>query len=636
MENKIEILLVEDSPTQAIEVQHFLEGYHYTVSVAQTGKKALDFLKTSKPSVIISDIVMPEMDGYELCRLIKDNNATNDIPIVLLTTLSDPGDIIHGLAAGAEDYILKPFDKKDLLNKIEQVLSNPVKKDEILCHEGLEISFGGNKHTITASRKQILHLLIATYANIIHQKSEVVVAHGELEGLNKELEKRLKELEESKDDLEISEERFRILVQMIPDVVYRIDKKGRFTFINNAVQQLGYLPSELIGKHFSCIMSEDDAKKVSRDAVLREYAKKQGGADAEVQPKLFDERRTGERVTKNLEIKLVPKTGKHTIAGIIGPVGDEIVIVEISSSGLFEKEKMEKARKFAGTVGVVRDITERKLAERAISYLNKELEEKVRERTKALYKSKKDIEKAMEELNVCQQQTIQAEKLSSLGTVIAGVAHELNNPLMGIINYVQYASTFVKDEEPLKYLKKAEQQAKRASKIINNLLSYSRPARDDCISINCKDVVKNATELLDSDFRSNNIKVTINIPETLPSVCAKHDSLQQVFLNLLINARDAMANSSKKEIYIEGSQKENRVQITLQDSGCGIAKESINKIFDPFFSTKEPGKGTGLGLSVSYNIITGFDGTLICENIREQGAKFIITLPVEDKSDSGI
>ena len=616
---------------RAIEVQYFLEQYHYAVSIVQSGKEALDFLKSNKPSVIISDIVMPEMDGYKLCRLIKDNDSIRDIPVVLLTTLSDPGDIIHGLAAGADDYILKPYDKKDLLNKIEQVLANPIKKGAIVCQDGLDITYGGRKHTITANRGQILHLLISTYANIIDQKKEVVTAHEELEGLNKELEIRLDELEVSRNDLEISEERFRILVQMIPDVVYRVDKQGKFTFINNAVQQLGYLPSELIGKHFSCIMSEDDAEKVSREAILRECAKKQGRF--ENQPKLFDERRTGNRVTKNLEIKLVTKAGKETIAGIIGPMGDETVIVEISSSGLYEKEKVEKTRKFTGTVGVVRDVTERKLAERAISTLNEELEQKVRVRTKALYNSKRDLKKTLEELNISQQQVILAEKLSSLGIVIAGVAHELNNPLMGIINYVQYVSKYIKDEGLLGYLRKAEQQAKRSSNIVNNLLSYSRPSKDDCMSIRCNDVVRNVTELLDIDFKSNNIKTTICVSETLPNVWANQDSLQQVFLNLLINARDAMANTSKKEVYIEGNQIGNSVQITVQDSGSGIMKENINQIFDPFYTTKEPEKGTGLGLSVSSNIITGFNGTLTCENIQGQEAKFIVTLPVEENAN---
>lgn len=629
MENKIEILIVEDSPTQALKVQHFLEQYHYSVSIVSTGKEALNQLKAHKPSIVISDIVMPEMDGYELCKCIKANDDTKNIPVILLTTLSDPCDIIQGLAVGAEDYILKPFDNKELLNKIELLLSSPIKKSENADQDGLEISYMGKSHTITANREQILYLLISTYTNIINQNEELVTTHNKLEELNEVLENRLTELATSQDNLKMSEERFRILVQMIPDVVYRIDDKGRFTFINNAVQQLGYLPSELIGKHFSCIMSEDDAKNISRETALREY-----DTNKDIKPpKLFDERRTGKRATNNLEVKLIPKAGKGTINGVVGPVGDEIVIVEISSSGLYEKIQKTKTTEYSGTVGVVRDVTERKLAEKAILFLNEELENKVKERTKALSESKKDLEKTLEDLNITQQQVIQAEKLASLGTVIAGVAHELNNPLMGIINYVQHVRKSIKDEKLQDYLRKAEEQAVRSSDIVNNLLSYSRPSKDSRVSIDCKQVVNDATDLLDLDFMKNNIKVLIDMPETLPNVWAKHDALQQVFLNLLINARDGMVNSPDKTIHIKGIQKESYVSISIQDSGTGIPTDIARQIFDPFFTTKEPGKGTGLGLSVSSNIIAAFDGTLTCESVQGEGAKFIIILPIKNKID---
>lgn len=625
MKNKVEILIAEDSFTQALEMQHFLEQYHYSVSVVRTGKEAIDLLKIRRPSIIISDIVMPEMDGFELCRFIKGSDTLSDIPVILLTGLSDPADIVQGLAAGAEDYILKPYDNKCLLEKIELLLSNPFKKDRDDGQEDMDISFGGRQFTISASRKQILHLLISTYENVIRKNKELVDAHGRLEGLNNELEKRLKELEVSQANLQMSEERFRILVQMVPDIVYRIDANGYFTFINNAVQQLGYLPSELIGRHFSSIMSEEDAKRVSRETVLKKFEGTKTGVKD--QPKLFDEKRTGERITRCLEIKLIPKTGKESILGVAGTVGDEIVIVEINSSGMYEKRKKEKDQQFAGTVGVVRDITERKLAEDAITHLNKELEQKVIERTKTLYKSKQDLEKALEDLNITRMQVIQSEKLAAIGTLIAGITHELNNPLMSVMNYVQYVSEKTEDKRLLGYLEKAGREANRACDIVRNLLSYSRPPTPDLAQIRCKDVIYNVIDLLDLDFRNNNIKVIVNIPYTLPTVRANRDSLQQVFLNILINARDAMSDSQKKEVYIDGGWTDNNIQISIRDTGCGISPKIIRKIFDPFFTTKEPGKGTGLGLSVSYNIINGFGGMLTCESIDENGTKFIVTLP---------
>ena len=150
-------------------------------------------------------------------------------------------------------------------------------------------------------------------------------------------------------------------------------------------------------------------------------------------------------------------------------------------------------------------------------------------------------------------------------------------------------------------------------------------------NVNCKDVIDNAVSLLDLDFRTKTIDVTVDIPRTLPAVLAKPESLQQVLLNLLINARDAMVDCTAKQVHIECAQVKDNVQISVQDTGHGMSTETIRRIFDPFFTTKEPGKGTGLGLSVSTNIITSFEGTLTCQSDEGKGTTFIITLPIAKK-----
>ncbi len=626
METKTEILIVEDSPTQAIKVQYFLEQRNFLVFIVHTGKEALDLLKIRKPAVIISDIVMPEMDGYEMCRILKGEVELRNIPVILLTGLSDPNDVIRGLSVGAEDYIIKPYNNDDLLSKIEKLINAPVKHEDDDEKGDIEIVFDGKKHNITSNRRQILQLLISTYENVIRQNSELSKAHLETEELNKELENKLKELEISQTELQLSEERFRILVQMMPDIVYRIDENGCFTFINNAVQFLGYLPNELIGKHFSVIMSDGDAKKVSATEILKKFA---GVKTGEVeQPKLFDERRTGERTTKGLEISLKTKESKDFVSGVAETIDKDVVVVEINSSGMYESKNTAKESEFVGTVGVVRDITNRKLAEKAREELNEQLELKVKERTKALFTAKQDLEKTLEDLNISQQQVIQSEKLASLGTVIAGVTHELNNPLMSVLNYVQYVRNRISDEKLAGYLQKAENEVRRSSNIIGDLLSYSRSPEPELTPFNSKDVVSKSLELMEIDFQSKKIETIINIAEFVPEVMAKPDSLQQVILNLLINARDALIDSQDKKINVSISCEEENVKISVRDSGQGISPKNIIKIFDPFFTTKEPGKGTGLGLAVSRNIIAGFGGSLTCESINGKGATFIIKLPI--------
>lgn len=198
-----------------------------------------------------------------------------------------------------------------------------------------------------------------------HLQELVKQRPSEIEGVNQELELKLKELS-------ASEERFRSLMMTIPDIVYRIDEEGKFTFVNDAIQKLDYHPKELIGKHFNEIMLPQDARDFSRNIVLPKYAgQKTGDKDA---PKLFDERRSGERKTTGMEVRLVVKGGQRTEPGLVQPIGENMVSVEVSSSGIWEINPAAKERKFIGTVGVIRDITDRKQAENALKVRTTELQ----------------------------------------------------------------------------------------------------------------------------------------------------------------------------------------------------------------------------------------------------------------------
>ncbi|WP_258239790.1 EAL domain-containing protein [Pseudidiomarina homiensis] len=177
---KAHILVVEDSPTQAAELCYLLESNGCDVSMARNGMEALSFLENNRPTLIISDIVMPEMDGYQLCRQIKHNEALNDIPIILVTALADPGDVIRGLTCGADNFIVKPYSEKYLLSRIQYFLIN----SELRSHErmqlGFEVLLNGERHFITSSRQQILDLLISTYEQGVRLNSELREKHDEL------------------------------------------------------------------------------------------------------------------------------------------------------------------------------------------------------------------------------------------------------------------------------------------------------------------------------------------------------------------------------------------------------------------------------------------------------------------------
>ena len=189
------ILIIEDSPTQAEHLRHILEKHGYRAVVAGNGREALALFPETNPSLIISDIVMPEMDGYELCRRIKEKCEDLETPVILLTALSDPHDVIRGLACGADAFITKPYKEEYLLSRIDYLLTNRSHCREGTAEEGVAIEFSGRQYRITADRRQILDLLLSTYETAMQKNNELITARDELSRLNERLETANRDLE---------------------------------------------------------------------------------------------------------------------------------------------------------------------------------------------------------------------------------------------------------------------------------------------------------------------------------------------------------------------------------------------------------------------------------------------------------
>ena len=187
------ILIVEDSPTQALQVSRILKQKGFRVAVSRNGKEALSYLKEQRPTIIISDIVMPEMDGYELCSTVKKDETLRDIPVILLTSLTSPEDVIKGLQSGADNFITKPYEKEFLLARIQYILANQELRKKGTAEVGLNIYFMGQRHAITSDRMQIMDLLLSTYEHAVLQNQKLNRTKAELETLNKQLEEKVKQ-----------------------------------------------------------------------------------------------------------------------------------------------------------------------------------------------------------------------------------------------------------------------------------------------------------------------------------------------------------------------------------------------------------------------------------------------------------
>jgi len=181
------ILIAEDSPTQAAQLAHLLEEHSFMATIAVNGREALAEIERSKPTLVISDIVMPELDGYGLCKAIKSDARLKDIPVMLVTTLGDPLDVIRGLECGADNFIRKPYDEKYLLSRIEYLLLNLEMRKNQWMQMGVEINLGKRKHFITAERQQILDLLISTYEQAVQINNELKARERELAHSNQVL-----------------------------------------------------------------------------------------------------------------------------------------------------------------------------------------------------------------------------------------------------------------------------------------------------------------------------------------------------------------------------------------------------------------------------------------------------------------
>jgi two-component system NtrC family sensor kinase len=244
------------------------------------------------------------------------------------------------------------------------------------------------------------------------------------------------------------------------------------------------------------------------------------------------------------------------------------------------------------------------------------------------------VEERTCELREMQHQMIQSEKLASLGKLSTGIAHEINNPLGGVLMYAHLILENMDPSDPnYENVSKIIKETTRCKDIVKDLLEFARPKEPSKDIVNVNEVLERSLDMLVKQAVFRNVEIVKSYTGDMPTIIADGDQLQQVFMNIIINACEAMEGKGRLTLSTHHDAGNRKIIVEIEDTGCGIRGENTDRVFEPFFTTKEVGKGTGLGLAVSYGIITKHRGTISVESEDGQGATFVIKLPLGTEED---
>ena len=662
--NMIEILVVEDSPTQAEQLKFILEEGGFRVSVASNGKEALALLRMRKQDIVVSDIVMPEMDGYELCKQIRADSSHRGIPVVLVTTLSDPTDVIKGLEVGATNFITKPYDEKFLISRIQYLIANRDLRKDSKAEIGIRVYFSGQNYHITAERLQILDLLLSTYENSYRQNCELLAIQKELTALNERLEETVQGrdaeiVERTKTEIALRESEERYREQNA--VLQGMNRIFRETLECDSEEELGRICLDVAEKitesKFGFI------GEIGPDGLLHDMAiSETGWVMCTMYDKAGHRRPPGNfrleglygRVLRDGKSLLVndPSTHPDSIGvpeghpqltcflGVpLAREGQTMGMIAVANrEGGYCQEDLESLESLSPAVV---EALARKRAEQALKTAHNELEGRVEERTEELRQAYDRLTEETREKEQLEQELRQAQKLEALGTLSGGIAHDFNNILAAIIGFTELvAGHAAKGSHDAHRLERVMEASVRGRDLVRQMLTFSRKTEQEKKPLLMSGIIKETVALLRASTPST-IDIRVDVKSESGMILADPTQMQQVLMNLCTNASYAMQDKGGtldielSDYSVSPSDDDpHRIKpglyarLTVRDTGTGMSPDIVNKIFDPFFTTKQFGEGTGLGLSVVHGIVKHSNGYITVESEPGEGSTFTVYFPM--------
>jgi two-component system NtrC family sensor kinase len=675
-------ILAVDNDAKILEItETILEREGYSVSVAKTGEEALRALDQTRIDLVLLDIMLPDADGYSLCKSIKDKEDTRSIPVILLTAIDGIDNKVRGLDVGACDYLVKPFLQKELLARIrshlrEREFANEMTKlyaiEKRRAHELLILHRLATEFTQLLDLRELLNhavLVISTELNF----------HGCLIAL-RHADGRLKiqasyhpNDRSGLEGLSFSEGEGIMgwaAAHRKPVIVADVDQETRFNRYFNDTRSVMAVPllhqGEIVGilevaSSVPNAYTGDDLNLLS--AVAGNLALALKNAELYSATKLHSEKLKSmvEQRTQELENQkkfmmciidslpigiyvidtdfTVVAWNKKRETGILGISRDQVIGRDIFS--VFSKMGQRRLRDEFDRVFLTGTPFETETVswssgEKRYYHLRKIPMSLNGDSVTHVITLGEDISdrKRMEE------SLLTNEKLASIGKLSAGIAHEINNPLAAIAGCVEGLISRSKESELAhvrafedfpQYLKIIEDEISRCKGIIKNLLDFSRSKEILQQEISINETLEQTLQLLGHHKAFRQITVVKELDPSCPPVIGNSGELRQVFLAMAINGMDAMNESGTLSIRtkLEGRNGQEYVCVQFQDTGIGIPAENLNKIFDPFFTTKPVGKGTGLGLSICYGIVRSHNGFIKVKSEEKRGSLFEIFIPVK-------
>lgn len=565
------ILIVEDSRAQAENLRYVLENEGYSVDSAGDGVAALQAIAEQKPDLVITDVNMPSMDGYELCRRIKQDPGTAQVPVMLLTALSDPADVIRGLECGADSFTVKPFEERSLLTRVSYMLLNRHLLEADRVGMGLEIVFDGNKYMINSDRLQILNLLLSSYQEAVEQGRALLKAQGELEEWNRRLEQKVNERTEAlrlevlerraaEEALRRNEQNLRVAIASVDIALFRQDRELKYTWLLYSKSDLSH--EDMLGKEDADMMSSEDAKVLTalKEEVLE----------------------TGRAMHSTIEITVASGEKRHYY-----------IVVEPEQNG---------AGEIVGLTGSSLDITERRLLEQTLQHSQKM--EAIGQLTGGVAHDFNNLLGAI---------------LGNLDLLELSVADD--EKLMSHVMTAQKAAMRGADltKRLLAFSRRQQLDPKAVS--LNECVQETLEMADRTLGpkVNIKTHLEEAlpSVLMDSSgFENVLLNLMINSRDSMPNGGT-----------IYIATKALQLDDSRAEVLSQDVSPGDYACVSVTDTGCGMSKEVLEKACEPFFTTKERGKGTGLGLAMIYGFVKQSKGHMNIYSEEGHGTTVRIYLP---------